>query len=304
MTIMYTSNKEPIIQLVDGLSRSESFTAEEIDPTALNPELELPIMSNNLDVTQISRENLIKEQIADEKLNEIRTKIGNKPNALIGKKLYFIKQGILMAQVRSGATLVVVPEKLAHLLVSTLHIQCLHTGERRLRQAIARSNFLIPGVTRLIHTVTRTCLFCQMYHSSKFPKEEDVNYAIRPAIYPWQRIAIDLMDVSYGASACYILTFLCKFSRFCDIEIVRRKNIETIIPALILLISRNGAAKDADIASDRGLEFINEAVKQAFRKLGCFGHSQTAYNSRANPAERTHKELRRLLKSMGTNQSN
>ena len=304
MKIVYCSNKEPIIQLVDGLSRCETLLTEEVDIAELNPNLELPIRSNNLDMTQISRENLIKEQKADAKLEEIRRKIGNAESKTIGKKTYFLREGILQAQVRSGATLTIVPESLARLLVETLHIQCLHSGERRLKQAIMRSNFLIPGVTKLVQTICRRCVFCQMTHFSKFPKEADANYAIRPALYPWQRIAVDLMDCSYGTSTCYILSFLDKFSRYLDIEIVRRKNADTITPALVLLISRNGAAVDADVASDRGLEFLNDSVKKAYKSLGCFGHTQTAYNSRANPAERCHKELRRILKTIETTDKN
>ena len=178
MKIVYCSNKEPIIELVDGLSRCETFHTEEVDIAELNPNLELPVQSNNLDVTQISRENLIKEQKADPKLEEIRRKIGKDQSKTIGKKTYFINEGILQAQVRSGATLTIVPESLSRLLVETLHIQCLHSGERRLKQAIMRSNFLIPGVTKLIQTICRRCVLCQMTHYSKFPKDNDLNYAI------------------------------------------------------------------------------------------------------------------------------
>ena len=58
-----------------------------------------------------------------------------------------------------------------------------------------------------------------------------------------------------------------------------------------------------DIGSDQGKEFISSALNTAYRNLKVFGHTQSAYNSRANPCERLHKELRALMKTLQTDAS-
>lgn len=297
MRIFYAPANTPIVEVCDGLSRNKTFRIEEMDGAELDPKMVLPIEINSLETTQITVENLIKEQRVDQNLGPIIENLLKLKEPRDGP--YRLVNGILMKEVRNGnATLTVIPEKLAQLIVSTIHIQNVHSGEKRLRDAIRRSNFLIPSITKRIKQTVRRCIFCQMNHQTKFHRPDDINYRIQPAVRPWMRLSVDLMDISVSNQACYLLTFVDKFSRFVDAEIVRRKNAEAIVPAMVLLITRNGAEFEANIASDRGLEFLSSALKEAYRRLKVLGHQQSSYNSRANPCERTHKELRRLLRTL------
>ena len=304
MRILYVPGSDPILQIADALSRPtntemKELQAEELDPTFLDPKTELPdnLSINHLETVDVSRAKLIEEQKNDPYLGPILEKLGNRSEAVIGNKQYFLKEKVLMAQVGSGAVLTVVPDSLAKVLIDMLHIQILHGGEQRLLNAVNRSNFLFRGKNKLVKNATRQCVFCQLRLTSKFRREPNIDVPIRPGLQPWKRVNIDLMDISgYGTSNCYLLTFVCVFSKFCDCEIISRKSSDVVVPALILLISRNGGEAQMEIGSDRGREFLNEALKSAYKSLNVFGHTQSAYNSRTNCAERVHKELRILMK--------
>ena len=301
MRIMYCPGDNAILQVADGLSRSQSIQLEEVDAKIFDPKLELPanlIDSNYMETIDVSARKLKEEQAKDPALKKIIENMGTKQCANVGKKDYFMTDGLLQAQVSSGATLTVIPESMAKTVVELLHVQTLHSGERRLFQAIRRSNILIPGKTKLVQDVCRTCILCQLQQTTKFKKEQNIDVPIQPGLRPWMRVAIDLMDISYSNSTVYFLSFVCKFTHYLDFEIVTRKSADAIVPALVGLIARNGGSMESEIASDQGKEFLSGALQAAYTALGVVGHAQTAYNSRANPCERTHKELRRLMKTL------
>ena len=288
LRILYVPGSDPILRVVDGLSRpsveEKSFQTEEFPAKLLDPKIELPppVAINNLDIVEISRSKLEDEQRSDPDLMPIFEELGKRSHANIGKKDYFLKNKTLMCQVTSGAVLTVVPASLARTLMEMLHIQTLHAGERRLMQAVNRSNFLFKG---------------------KSKREQEVDVPIRPSLHPWTRVSTDLMDISYGSTSCYLLTFICHFSRYADCEILTKKSADQMVPAMINLITRNGGELQMDISSDCGKEFINHALNAAYKNLKVFGHTQSPYNSRANPCERLHKELRVLLKTLQPNAS-
>ena len=308
LRILYVPGTEPILRVVDGLSRPaldelKYLQTEEVDAKNLDPRTELPtdVSVNNMETVEISKSKLMEEQKLDPDLIPIFKDLGNKDQTVVGKKHYFLQEGILMAQVGSGAILTVVPSSLAKALVDILHIQTLHAGERRLLQAVNKSNFLLKGKMKLVKDATRQCIFCQTALTSKFRREPNIDVPIRPSLTPWKRVAVDLMDITYGSSSCYLLTFVCVFSRFCDCEIINKKSADVMVPALINLITRNGGEFVMEIGSDKGREFINSSISAAYKSLNIFGHSQSAYNSRANICERTHKELRMLMKVLEPN---
>ena len=308
LRILYVPGTEPILRVVDGISRPalddlKYIQTEEMDAKNLDPRTELPtaVSSNYMETVEISRSKLMEEQKKDPDLAPIFSDLGHKDHTVVGKKQYFLRNNILMAQVGSGAILTVVPSSLAKSLVDMLHIQTLHAGERRLLQAVNRSNFLFKGKMKLVRDATRQCVFCQTILTSKFRREPNIDVPIRPSLSPWKRVSVDLMDISYGSSTCYLLTFVCVFSRFCDCEIVNKKSTDVMVPAMINLITRNGGEFTMEIGSDKGREFINNSLSAAYKSLSTFGHSQSAYNSRANICERVHKELRVLMKVLEPN---
>ena len=301
MRIMYCPGDNAILQVADGLSRSHPTQLEEIDTKFFDPKLELPanlLESNYMETMEVSAAKLKEEQAKDPALKKIIEDMGTKQLTTVGKKDFMLNNGILQAQVSSGATLTVIPESMAKTVVELLHVQTLHSGERRLFQAIRRSNILIPGKTKLVQEVCRTCILCQLQQTTKYKKEPNIDVPIQPGLRPWMRVAVDLMDISYGNTNVYFLSFVCKFSRYLDFEIVTRKSADAMVPAMVSLIARNGGSRECEVASDQGKEFLSNALQAAYKALGVVGHAQTAYNSRANPCERTHKELRRLMKTL------
>ena len=160
---------------MDGLSRPaldelKFIQTEEVDAKNLDPRTELPaeVSVNNMETVEISKSKLMEEQKLDPDLAPIFKDLGNREHTVVGKKQYFLREGILMAQVGSGAILTVVPSSLARSLVDILHIQTLHAGERRLLQAVNKSNFLLKGKMKLVKEATRQCIFCQTSLTSKF----------------------------------------------------------------------------------------------------------------------------------------
>ena len=73
--------------------------------------------------------------------------------------------------------------------------------------------------------------------------------------------------------------------------------------ATVLLLVRHGCQGSANICRDNGLEFNNTIFNNCMRELGIYTSNISPYNSRASRVERTHREIRHLLKVLDPDHS-
>ena len=304
LKLCHLPGKSNLMTVVDGISRS-FYPTKEINKDILNPKT---VLSNNYTITRptVSIDTIKKEQILDIKTKIIIDKLtSNATGTVIYKsKKYAYRNNTLCLITEDGKYLTVIPENIAYDLVDYLHVKTLHQGALRLQSAIFNADIYIKGRTRLINQICRNCLFCQMSTPTKYKSPPDVEFKIRPGFSPFTEISIDLMDISYGNSPSYLLTFLDKFSNFVDGEILTTKSADTVVPALMILLTKYNCEQSSSIASDNGGEFLSNLMKSTFERLGIHHNKITAWNSRANPVERAHRELRHILMALETNSLN
>ena len=301
MTIAYISNNHELLQVADGLGRNSSFKVSLIPEKWLNT---VSLKSNLISIYQekISLEKIRSEQSKDPKLVEIKSKMNRNKEYTDSLGEYIIKNDLIFVRVRNGRELMVIPASLGEDIVSMVHISSLHPGIKLMNKILNDSNFFIRNRFSLVRRITRFCLLCQLRSPRQFPKEDKIFYPIKPALRPWAACCTDLVDLSYSGH-CYAILLLDKFSRFVDHELINRKSADHVIPAIMILITRNNCAHYSILQSDNGKEYINSAFKLALDRLGIKHSRSSAYNSSTNPCERVIKELRSLMDNLEPNQT-
>lgn len=302
LEIRFLPNTNSLIMLVDGLSRSLTSDTEPIEKAALNPTNTETntLITNQLDFTNITLDSLVEEQKADDFIEKLRFAIAKQPNNITSfqGKEYTLKNNIVCLITQNQTLLSVIPQKMANQIIDELHLTLLHTGEERIRATLLNSPIYIPKARSIIKRTCNLCLWCQLSTPGKFYKGKSPNYMIKPGLAPFSKTYIDLMDISAIGGPQFILSFVDGFSSFADIDLLRRKTMEELVPKLVLLINKWGLQHSSEICSDNGREFINAGVEKAFKYLNITHRKISVWNSRANYSERFHRELRRALKPL------
>ena len=295
MKIIYLSNQHELICISDGLSRNEKFKVSLIPEQWLNS---FSFSSNLLNVYQekVSREKIEEYQKIDKFLVDIKLKL-NKDGEYESKLGRFkVKNGLIYVVVKSGIELIYIPAALSIDIINMIHIQSVHPGAKLLQKIISSSNFYIKNRFELVRRVTRNCLFCQLRRPNQYPKQENIYYPIRPALRPMAAVALDLVDVSYRENQkTYGLLLVDKFSHYLDFELIQDKSSNYMIPAIMVLATRNGCCHYSICQSDNGREFVNKNFAAALERLGIGHHRSSPYNSSTNPVERVIREIRSLM---------
>ena len=303
MTIRYLPGKSYLMNLVDGLSRNDVPTIvipkQSLDPS-IKPSLTLKSNYLKLGSHPISLKDIILEQQKDPSFKSIFEKFENQTTEIvqIKGKTYVLKNKILH-QTKNGKNLIVIPKLISEEVIQYIHEKLLHPGEERLRSSINNSNIIFKEKSRIIHNITRNCIWCQM-SLNKFKKNDEIFYPHKPAFFPMQEISVDLVDISYGLHKHYVLTFLCKFSKFLDGVILKSKTAEEVTRAFILLFGKYQCEQNCSITSDNAKEFENHLLNSVLENYGIINHHISPYNSRGGAVERTHKELREIWLALNT----
>ena len=218
--------------------------------------------------------------------------------------MYVLQNNAVYLRTDDGIDLLYIPESISYDILDYLHNKTLHQGVEKLKAAIFSSKIFLKNRTSLTEQICRNCLFCQMANPNKYKRPPQVEFRIRPSFSPWKEVSINLIDISYGNQSTFFLSFLDKFSHFLDGEICTNKSAETVIPALLILITKYNLEMSSSITSDNGKEFLNKIMASCCARLGIYHTRISAWNSRANSVERIHKELRRILLALDTNSVN
>ena len=306
LEIMHLPAKSDLMGVVDGISRLSTGPASELSKAHLSPDIQ--VMTNNLKIERpiIEKQRVLSEQRKCPKILQIIQKMEDQTvcQITVKSKKYLLRDNMLYLVTDAGKPLLYIPQILAEDILGMYHIWTLHRGEKALHNALKNSGTYIENKSKLIHKVTSTCLYCQMANHSKFRKLPETEFKIKPAFGPYEKVSVDLLDISYGSSQTYLLTFYDLFSSYLDFEFLTSKTSQATSEALALLLVKHGCQYRTQLQSDNGLEFCSKTFETIMKELGIYHTKISPYNSRAARVERAHREIRFLLKIMDPDYSN
>ncbi|KAL3186395.1 hypothetical protein MRX96_028109 [Rhipicephalus microplus] len=166
------------------------------------------------------------------------------------------------------------------------HLDAGHQGVGRCR---ARATQLVwwPGINQHIQSYVSRCPVCQQHRK---PHAEPL--ILSPlSKHPWEAIGIDLFCVD----RVNYLVVVDYYSRFFEIEKLKRTNTENITQALSPIFARFGAP--AIIRSDNGPQFASPQFKAFVKQWGSSHVTSSPYFPLSNgAAERTVQTAKQLIK--------
>lgn len=152
-----------------------------------------------------------------------------------------------------------------------------------------------PTVSELKNV--RTCLICSIRNPERFPMRKPSEFrSILPTLKPYAQLYIDCIDVTTEGKTAVFLTATDGFSLKLFAERIQSKSVEHMAPALMLLCTELGICSRGSLTSDNGSEFVNNVIEKVYEKLNIHHTRTSCYNSSANRAERSQRDLRQLLR--------
>jgi len=314
MTILWFNNRTALIQVVDSLSRVAELKNYNVDLNKLaenslkkSVEINLSYPLHN-ECPEISLEQLLLEQSRDKEgekiLKNLKLSLESPPNYTINENRYELGTNSVIYRItKDFKRLAWIPNFLAADVIQLVHIRTMHAGQKKLNTILRKMPIFLPGKTKLVQDTTQNCIYCQM--STKHSQEELV-HPIVPGLTPFSSISADLMSLEgYNhRSVKYLLTFCCKFSLYLDGATLPNQDNDTVAKALILLIHKYQIYGTSQIQTDNGTNMKSKKFDYLFDKLQITQSFISPYNSRGSRVESVHKLLRKILRSLETNNVN
>jgi len=305
LKICFVPNDNPLIEVVDGISRSLS-TSGNITGFQLSEYISPKLPSLSLNTIYHTKQprieimDLLREQQASPILKPILRELNINPSQTVvqGKKRYILAANGLVKQLtEDNVGLIYIPERIGFELCNYLHQISCHAGREKLKSMIYTAKILIPQKTRILQQISQGCLYCQF--QNKRIDQPKMDYKIRPTFAPFIEVSIDLVDIQgMNTKFKYILTFFCKFSRFLATRLLSSKSSDLVTKNLIVLIHQHQLQQKAHIQCDNGTEFCSKTLQQTLQCLGISCSQITPYNSRGSAVERCHSTLRHILRTL------
>jgi len=302
LEVRYISASHEIIEIADALSRLSFLDTECLDRTIFHPknyknatELNATKVQFPKPIVDVSA--IIADQKSDPNVSAIRKQISGKFCTFKGIH-YRIENDILYRATKAGKWLAIVPLNSSRDLISYYHIAIGHGGRDLLLQRLKDEPLWLTNKTELITEITRGCLLCHMQLPERFSHRSEEKQQIRPTLRPYAHVFVDCVDFSFGEKTIPFLTFVDGFSLRLSAKRLKSKESVNIVPQMMLLLTEFSCSGRTCISSDNGKEFLSKAMAKTLSLMN-LDHSQISpYNSRANRAERCHRDIRALLRTI------
>ena len=314
MDILWFNNRDALISVVDSLSRvaelkNYNVNLHELAADSLQRNVEINLSYPlHTDCPEISVDQLLLEQKKDEEgkmiLKNLQLSLETPKNYTVNSNRYELGTNLVIYRItKDFKRLAWIPHALAADVVQLVHIRTMHAGQKKLNMILRKMPIFLAGKTKLINETTRSCIYCQM--SSKHLQNELV-HPIVPGLAPFSSISADIMSLEgYGhRSAKYLLTFCCKFSLYLDGMTLPNQENDTVAKAFILLCHKYQTYGTSQITTDNGTNMKSKKFDYLFDKLQITQSFISPYNSRGSRVEGVHKILRKILRSLETNNVN
>ena len=265
----------------------------------------------------VTRDHLVRAQEEDPVIGQVRTwvKSGTRPEkgelrtygedvrayVAIFERLEIDSEGLL---VRSGHAAefcqgirVCIPTDMQEVVIRECHADGGgHMGICTTQQRVA-SRFYFPNLYKTVELFVKACVICQMKEGKSKPQREILKTVNSGSL--WAKISIDfvgpMQPSKYGNK--HVLTVRETFSRW--IEAFPTVDIDSEAVARILereIFCRYGFPEQ--VHSDQGSQFTSDFMDELYQRLNIRNTHTPAYNPQSNPVERTHRDMKSVLKGL------
>ena len=187
------------------------------------------------------------------------------------------------------------PVELQETAMLKAHLGAGHQGWEKTLQ-LALKHFYFLNMKNCADRVIRECVECQ--RKTGAPKQQRHTLEARADGYPFQTVSIDFVGPldKTPRGNMYILTLLDTFTRWIEAYAVKRATAETVVDKLINdFIPRFSVPHS--IHSDRGTTFTSRLTQEVAEHFGIRWTFTSSYNPKANPVERTHRDIGNALRA-------
>lgn len=170
-----------------------------------------------------------------------------------------------------------------------------HLGVQKTHDRIA-TRYYWPGMFRDTVIYVKSCQRCQQHKVSQAGAPGEMGQ--RVATRPWEIVAVDVMGPLPRSKSGYeyIVIYQDQFSKWVEIEAIRKANAKTIQRTFLdRVVHRWGAPRV--LVSDNGTEFINAIIQRTCDELGVKHRPIAPYHAQANPVERVNRVVKTMITS-------
>ena len=302
----------------DALSRIEHAPGEsERDPSVADTDVLNSIEPSGIALfPSLTSADLAQKQTDDDTLGQIRQWVKDKytPSeedlrptsrdtqtyAALLPQLIINQHGLLVRQPerfeKIQTTRLCLPLDLVPQLINQYHRNGGHMGIHTTFNRI-QGKYYCPNLIKEVELVIRQCQICQKKQGAK-PTQKVLLKSVIDG-YPFQRLSVDLVGplVKSAKGNLYLFTMKDTFSRWLEavpLSDITAPNLAEQIRSYV--IARFGMP--AQIHSDQGPQFTSDLMKelQSILRINCT--TTPAYNPKSNPVERSHRDLKMILKAL------
>ena len=268
-----------------------------------------PDRSSISDELSFSRKQLIRDQELDSEIRCLAESAVSEEEAAINPKCYYKKGGVLMRKWRPPDApaneewrvvhQIVVPPNYRKEILSLAHgsIMAGHLGVNKTYHKIL-TYFYWPGLKKDVVQFCRLCHVCQLVGKPNQAVPAAPLQPIPVCGEPFSHVLIDcvgpLPKTKLGNQ--YLLTVMCKFTRFPEAIPLRNIKAPKIVESLIKFFTFVGLP--ASLQSDQGSNFMSNIMQQVLYQLGIKQYKSSAYHPESQGAiERFHQTLKNLMRA-------
>jgi hypothetical protein len=192
---------------------------------------------------------------------------------------------------------IVVPDTLRSRVIAVYHDSLVagHCGIDKTLSKLQQMHYWV-NMRRDVQAYVRSCNLCQQFALRRPAKTRPVSDSSREE-RPFECLSIDIvgrLNTTKGTENIAILSVMCCFSRWTYSIPIRDTKTETIVDALWNHVwSHHGVS--ARLISDNGPQFTSRIYNHMCRKFKIKPVRTAIYNPAANPVERYHSFLKKLL---------
>ncbi|GBM14503.1 Transposon Ty3-I Gag-Pol polyprotein [Araneus ventricosus] len=257
----------------------------------------LDLEANIFSVNEIPNSEIIEKQNADAYCCNIKDKLNSNFVFSPNSPKFSLKNNVLLRYTNSKdrhgtKAKLVVPQTLVQKILNLTHDNdtVAHPGLARTLKRI-KDNFVWKGLYAQVRRYVSSCHSCIQRRG--FAKNVNAPVqSIPTADYPFQKVAFDAIGllVTSKNGNKWIIVISDYFTRYPEAYALPNIQSHNVAKVLIDFISRHGVMQT--LYSDRGSNFLSNAMQEVYTKLGISKQQTLAYNTRGNGIlERLNKTL-------------
>ncbi|XP_076059845.1 uncharacterized protein LOC143036400 [Oratosquilla oratoria] len=181
--------------------------------------------------------------------------------------------------------------KIAH------ELTCAHLGISKTKQAIL-ADFFWPRMSEDVRGLVNQCSICQVTGRPNDSPKRVPMCQVPVVEEPFSRVVVDCVGPlpKTKSGKQYILTVLCKATRYAEAIPLSNIRAKTITRALMSYFSKMGMPRE--VQSDRGTNFLSGVFKGALESLSIKHIIASAYHPQSQGClERFHGTLKRMIRA-------